>query len=45
MSGSRHKKMNAIRIRKEKQVYSVEEQMALKALNERKKRKRSKVNE
>ena len=45
MSGSRHKKMNAIRIRKEKQVYSVEEQIALKALNRQEKKKRSKVNE
>lgn len=29
MSGSRHKKMNAVRIRKENQVYSAEEQRAL----------------
>lgn len=29
MSGSRHKRMNAVRIRKENQVYSAEEQRAL----------------
>jgi hypothetical protein len=29
MSGSRHAKMNAVRIRKENQVYSAEEQRAL----------------
>lgn len=29
MSGSRHKRMNAIRIRKENQVYSAEEKRAL----------------
>jgi len=33
MSGSRHKRMNAIRIRKENQIYSAEEQRALKELN------------
>eukprot|EP00466_Bigelowiella_natans_P014597 jgi/Bigna1/46273/estExt_Genewise1.C_30212 len=33
MSGSRHKRMNAIRIRKENQVYSVEEKRALSMLN------------
>uniref|UniRef100_A0A7S2QTG3 NF-kappa-B-activating protein C-terminal domain-containing protein n=1 Tax=Norrisiella sphaerica TaxID=552664 RepID=A0A7S2QTG3_9EUKA len=33
MSGSRHKRMNAIRIRKENQVYSVEEKRALSLLN------------
>jgi hypothetical protein len=33
MSGSRHKRMNAIRIRKENQVYSAEETRALALLN------------
>lgn len=33
MSGSRHKRMNAIRMRKENQVYSVEEQRALAMFN------------
>jgi len=33
MSGSRHKRMNAIRIRKESQVYSAEEKRALALLN------------
>lgn len=33
MSGSRHKRMNAIRMRKENQVYSVEEQRALAMYN------------
>merc|ERR1719163_854579 len=33
MSGSRHKRMNAVRIRKENQVYSAEEKRALSAVN------------
>ena len=33
MSGSRHKRMNAIRIRKENQVYSAEEKRALALIN------------
>lgn len=33
MSGSRHKRMNAIRMRKENQVYSAEEQRALAMYN------------
>ena len=33
MSGSRHQRMNAIRIRKENQVYSAEEKAALQAIN------------
>ncbi|KYF45288.1 heat shock protein [Toxoplasma gondii ARI] len=33
MSGSRHRRMNAIRIRKENQVYSAEEQRALAMFN------------
>jgi len=33
MSGSRHRRMNAIRIRKENQVYSAEEQRALSMYN------------
>ena len=31
MSGSRHKRMNAVRIRKENQIYSAEEKRALQA--------------
>ncbi|NJN83031.1 MAG: hypothetical protein HC802_12615 [Caldilineaceae bacterium] len=33
MSGSRHTRMNAVRIRKENQVYSAEEQRAFGAVN------------
>lgn len=33
MSGSRHAKMNAVRLRKENQVYSAEEQAALAMIN------------
>lgn len=33
MSGSRHARMNAVRMRKEAQVYSAEEKAALAALN------------
>ena len=33
MSGSRHSKMNAVRIRKENQVYSAEEKAALAMIN------------
>merc|ERR1712087_808352 len=33
MSGSRHKRMNAIRIRKENQIYSAEEKRALTMVN------------
>lgn len=33
MSGSRHQRMNAIRIRKENQIYSAEEKRALSLLN------------
>lgn len=33
MSGSRHKRMNAVRIRKENQIYSAEEKLALVQLN------------
>ena len=33
MSGSRHSRMNAIRIRKENQVYSAEEKAALAQIN------------
>lgn len=33
MSGSRHRRMNAVRIRKENQVYSAEEQRALAMYN------------
>ena len=40
MSGSRHARMNAVRIRKENQVYSAEEQRALAALNLEEKMKR-----
>jgi len=40
MSGSRHKRMNAIRIRKENQVYSAEEKRALAMFNYEEKAKR-----
>jgi len=40
MSGSRHKRMNAIRIRKENQVYSAEEKRALAMLNSEEKLQR-----
>ncbi|MES1920062.1 hypothetical protein MHBO_001785 [Bonamia ostreae] len=44
MSGSRHKRMNAIRIRKENQVYSAEEKKALSVINfEEKTQKEKKV--
>merc|ERR1712202_35001 len=33
MSGSRHRRMNAVRIRKENQVYSAEEKRALAVIN------------
>lgn len=33
MSGSRHKRMNAVRLRKENQVYSAEEKKALAMIN------------
>merc|ERR1719502_111398 len=33
MSGSRHKRMNAVRIRKENQIYSAEEKQALMKIN------------
>ena len=40
MSGSRHQRMNAVRIRKENQVYSAEEQRALALINFEEKQKR-----
>ena len=40
MSGSRHKRMNAVRIRKENQVYSAEEKRALAMFNYEEKQKR-----
>lgn len=44
MSGSRHSRMNAIRIRKENQVYSAEEKAALAMFNaEENKRKEQKI--
>merc|ERR1719359_1726980 len=44
MSGSRHARMNAIRMRKENQVYTVEEKAALAMLNfEEKKAKENRV--
>lgn len=44
MSGSRHKKMNAVRIRKENQVYSAEEKRALALITfEEKQQKDNKV--
>lgn len=33
MSGSRHQRMNAVRIRKENQIYTAEEQRAMMMLN------------
>merc|ERR1711991_81768 len=42
MSGSRHKRMNAIRIRKENQVYSAEEKKALSVINFEEKAQREK---
>ena len=40
MSGSRHKRMNAVRIRKENQSYSAEEKRALAMFNYEEKQKR-----
>jgi len=40
MSGSRHRRMNAVRIRKENQVYSAEEKRALALFNYEEKAKR-----
>ena len=40
MSGSRHRKMNAVRIRKESQIYSAEEKRALAMFNYEEKAKR-----
>eukprot|EP01089_Gocevia_fonbrunei_P017409 TRINITY_DN5638_c0_g1_i1.p1 TRINITY_DN5638_c0_g1~~TRINITY_DN5638_c0_g1_i1.p1 ORF type:complete len:343 (+),score=68.81 TRINITY_DN5638_c0_g1_i1:108-1136(+) len=40
MSGSRHRKMNAVRIRKENQIYSAEEKRALAMFNYEEKAKR-----
>jgi len=40
MSGSRHKRMNAVRLRKENQVYSAEEKRALAMFNYEEKQKR-----
>lgn len=40
MSGSRHQRMNAVRIRKENQVYSAEEKRALALFNYEEKAKR-----
>lgn len=44
MSGSRHKRMNAVRIRKESQIYSAEEKRILEQLNyEEKARRQEKI--
>ena len=40
MSGSRHKRMNAVRLRKENQIYSAEEKRALACSTTRRSRKR-----
>ena len=40
MSGSRHKRMNAVRLRKENQVYTAEEKKALMVFNYEQKMKR-----
>jgi len=42
MSGSRHKRMNAVRIRKESQIYSAEEKRALALLNSEEKQAKEK---
>eukprot|EP00951_Prasinocladus_malaysianus_P021662 scaffold179633_cov19-Prasinocladus_malaysianus.AAC.1 len=42
MSGSRHSRMNAIRIRKENQIYTAEEKAALAQLNFEEKAKKEK---
>ena len=41
MSGSRHKRMNAVRIRKENQIYSAEEKRALQLFNHEEKQART----
>ncbi len=44
MSGSRHRRMNAVRMRKENQIYSAEEQKALALFNyEEKARRENKI--
>ena len=44
MSGSRHRRMNAVRMRKENQIYSAEEQKALAQFNyEEKARRENKI--
>ena len=40
MSGSRHQRMNAVRLRKENQIYSAEEKRALAMFNHEEKQKR-----
>ena len=47
MSGSRHAKMNAVRLRKENQVYTMEEKrsMAIIALEEKQRKEAEVVNE
>lgn len=47
MSGSRHKKMNAVRLRKENQVYTAEEarQMAIYAHEQRQQRETERIND
>ena len=40
LSGSRHKRMNAVRLRKENQIYSAEEKRALAMFNYEEKQKR-----
>jgi predicted RNA-binding protein with RPS1 domain len=40
MSGSRHKRMNAVRVRKENQIYTAEEKRALQMFNYEEKQKR-----
>ena len=43
MSGSRHKRMNAVRLRKENQVYNAEEKRALSLLALEEKQEKEKV--
>ncbi|KAJ5076473.1 hypothetical protein M0811_06473 [Anaeramoeba ignava] len=43
MSGSRHQRMNAVRLRKESQIYNAEEQRALALLNYQERLKKEKI--
>ncbi|KAM9074081.1 LOW QUALITY PROTEIN: NKAP-like protein [Megaptera novaeangliae] len=43
MSGSRHRRMEAVRLRKENQIYSADEKRALASFNQEERRKRDKI--